>query len=435
MVDATELLRCVRGLAGKIDKSRSPRESVRGFRRRLREHGFQANASLPGVDLLRLIHQRQGNCVELSVLHVLFGRMTGIPIHAIRIPDHMFVRIGTSNDFTNMEPTVFEDGEYTNEYYARRCGRKTLGVYSQELTDDQLVAEIIHALYYPVLSNGGTICIEGRASISEALQTAPASPDLMNSIGLNYLRRNQPAKAEKWFLRALDFDTDCLPAISNLMQSFAARGRHHEVISIARTYHTEQRQLPRMAEYTREGFVELQSNLARSFLRVGDYQSASDLYQQLNSFASLVRSTAGHTMPYVACLCYFVGDYDRAADASLAWSEAVPAAELGKLWAISAFIRSGRWQRAISIQQTARFRDHVLQLFSEVLCGFANSDDRSIPEYRLAESEVYAGERWASIDPKKACAYWKRALPKLSLSSFEHLRAERCLNDLEASSK
>ena len=69
---------------------------------------------------LRVLANRKSGCMGLSWLALMVAEVRGLPLDAILLPGHVFLRYGTSDSFVNLEPNrrgfTYTDEEYREKY-------------------------------------------------------------------------------------------------------------------------------------------------------------------------------------------------------------------------------------------------------------------------------------------------------------------------------
>ncbi|WP_173467112.1 transglutaminase family protein [Fibrobacter succinogenes] len=69
---------------------------------------------------LRVLVNRKSGCMGLSWLALMVAEVRGLPLDAILLPGHVFLRYGSSGSFVNLEPNrrgfTYTDDEYREKY-------------------------------------------------------------------------------------------------------------------------------------------------------------------------------------------------------------------------------------------------------------------------------------------------------------------------------
>ena len=69
---------------------------------------------------LRVLANRKSGCMGLSWLALMVAEVRGLPLDAILLPGHVFLRYGSSGSFVNLEPNrrgfTYTDDEYREKY-------------------------------------------------------------------------------------------------------------------------------------------------------------------------------------------------------------------------------------------------------------------------------------------------------------------------------
>jgi hypothetical protein len=69
---------------------------------------------------LRVLANKRSGCMGLSWLALMVAQSRGLPLDAILLPGHVFLRYGSSDNFVNLEPNrrgfTYTDDEYREKY-------------------------------------------------------------------------------------------------------------------------------------------------------------------------------------------------------------------------------------------------------------------------------------------------------------------------------
>ncbi len=88
---------------------------------------------------LRVLANKRSGCMGLSWLALMVAQSRGLPLDAILLPGHVFLRYGSSDSFVNLEPNrrgfTYTDDEYREKY---KDGRWT-GLEFKQLKTRQFV--------------------------------------------------------------------------------------------------------------------------------------------------------------------------------------------------------------------------------------------------------------------------------------------------------
>jgi tetratricopeptide (TPR) repeat protein len=255
------------------------------------------------------------------------------------------------------------------------------------------------------------------------LRDDPTSTELLNSLALNWIQRRHFSQGERLLRAALEVDPDAVPVVNNLVAALLSRGKVHEALAVGE---------PFVEARTGQPNLSLLRNLGKAYLRAGQYGRAERTYWEVER---VFRATGWPrekqlTQPYVCCLCYLTGEYDRSAAAALEWAAIQPANENGRIWAASAYRRAADDKAARRLLRGAAFRDEYFTLLARALCGEGAEDElyRRFPE-RGAETDSCLGEYWFPVDPGRALEYWRACVGRTAGQTFAELRAVRNLAD------
>ncbi|MEW6536750.1 MAG: tetratricopeptide repeat protein [Candidatus Auribacterota bacterium] len=153
------------------------------------------------TDFSRLLAEKKGNCLSLSILYISLARRTGIPLHSVAIPQHIYVRYTENGENLNIETThggyFFPDDEYREKIALRGFNAE----YQHQLSDKQLLGCYLLNIgaLYNMMNNTATSLDYNLLALKTGLQ----DPDLLSNIANNYLLLGSLTYAEKYFLMSL----------------------------------------------------------------------------------------------------------------------------------------------------------------------------------------------------------------------------------------
>jgi len=338
----------------------------------------------------------------------------------------MFVRVAHGAGHSNVETMSRGQVMSDDQYVAAFCvtpHQLDAGLYLKDLTDSQLLAEVAHKVYYKVFTTGEKLSSPARRVIREALRAHPTGTDLMNSIGLRYILRGRPVLAERWLRRSLEIDPDNMPSFNNLVQSLVSQEKYAEAITAAEEFDKR---------FPLQGNPLLLRNLGRAYIRVGSYDSAEWVYHSLESIFAATRWPVEKQLilPYLSCLYYLRGEYDKSASKSMEWTRLGPENAIGAVWAASAHWSAGNTAEARRVVSDSAATDPYISGLGSLVSGLSSGETllASFPD-RAAETHSYLGELWAPIDLQRAMGHWKTAVDTGKKHTFSYLRAVRNVAD------
>lgn len=197
------------------------------------EEGFTYDPSPGNTDNYipgRVLARKCGNCLGLTVLYLALAERLGLPLRAVYLPSHCFLRYEDRGARINIETAekgaAWDDARYKLVFgltddrpYLRSLGTKeTIGVYlkslgaarSREGRDDEALA-----LYRP------------------ASLFAPGLPDVAYNAGISYQKTGRVDEAIAQYRRALALDPGLAAARDNLGVALARQGRYREALDEA----------------------------------------------------------------------------------------------------------------------------------------------------------------------------------------------------------
>lgn len=151
------------------------------------------NSALP-----RIIDNKEGNCLGLSLLYLALAERLGLPFHGVAAPKHMFVRYDDGKKRINIETT--DKGEkYEDSYYEKlfmlHSTYRNHGFYLKNLRKREVVEGFLHTL------------------------------------GVAYGTRGMHNKAIAKFRKAIEINPDYAEAHYNLGVAYSMKGMHDEEVA------------------------------------------------------------------------------------------------------------------------------------------------------------------------------------------------------------
>ncbi|MFW6163281.1 MAG: transglutaminase family protein [Planctomycetota bacterium] len=203
--DVPALLAQVAALREKVTEAaqgaRGPQARFRAIRRVLfREEGFRYHKGAHRLD--RVLSEKMGNCISLSLLYLAVARDLGMPLRAVSVPKHAFVRYDDGRRRFNIEASI--TGVRISDAYVRRRYVQKGRPAPKLLSDLELVGMMMGQA-------GNDLALRGEHErahelFARAVELAPRSSETYHNWGscLLALRRN-PQAADK-FARAVRCD-------------------------------------------------------------------------------------------------------------------------------------------------------------------------------------------------------------------------------------
>ena len=147
----------------------------------------------------RVLARKRGACLGLTLVYLALARRCGLPAKAVAAPGHVLVRLGALNLETTLEGAP-RDEAWLREHTGLPTEGKP-GNYLRELSDRELLAEVLNGL-------GGALVSEGHPSralslLRRATALAPDSPGAAYNLALALRAAGKPAEAAKPLERAL----------------------------------------------------------------------------------------------------------------------------------------------------------------------------------------------------------------------------------------
>lgn len=188
-----------------------------------------------GLLLPRVLERRRGHCVGLSSLYVALSERAGLPLHAVRLPRHIFVRYDDGFCRINIEPTR-RGASYPDEYYVRRYDlspdRVARGLYLGNLTKREFLIEILHNVGNYRYALGQVNAAIERVDRATQAHDAHAAAHLAK--GFFHHRQGDYQRAIHEYRRAIEVDPELVPAHVNLGDAYLTLGRTEDALAALR---------------------------------------------------------------------------------------------------------------------------------------------------------------------------------------------------------
>ncbi|MBA4387076.1 MAG: hypothetical protein C0404_03785 [Verrucomicrobia bacterium] len=154
--------------------------------------------------LHRVLENKLGNCTALSTLAVALGNRRGLPIRAVVLPGHVFVRVEDSSGRYNLETTaaaLVPDADYRANFTIGSCK-----AYMRQLTAREFIGALLSSHLGYELSQKGDRNPDALACFDRALELFPDFPETLVNRGatLRQMGRIQDALAS--YAKAIELD-------------------------------------------------------------------------------------------------------------------------------------------------------------------------------------------------------------------------------------
>jgi tetratricopeptide (TPR) repeat protein len=390
----------------------------------------------PGVDLHRLIREHSCNCVESTLLLVLIGKLFGLSVSAVYLPNHTFARAQLSDCTVNIDPlttrSLPNDGDFRRVFAVtdRQVARH---ICLSTLSDREFLGMIAHKCAHEHIVSGRPLSRHVRRLSRISIEYSARYPDIYNALAINYYRRGAFQYALKAVQKGLDIDADSAPLISNRIAILLELGQYDNAYSEA---------------LAREGAaisgvcdsVELRINLVRAACRVGQYGRAKRLLadHSVSRMGSALSADSPAAALYLACIQYWTGEYHDSFCTSMSLASSVPVQEMYIVWAISALWRQADDRGIKKVLKKKVISDRYVRAVSQLFVTDEDDIDeateklsRDFPQKR-GETASYLGEYWIRFKAERALVAWQMCIRTAANSTLEHLRAYRNLLDAKA---
>ena len=179
----------------------------------------------------RVLARRRGNCLGLTVLYLALAERLGLPLRAVYLPSHCFLRYEDRGVRINIE-TAERGAAWDDARYARVFGVTDDRPYLRSLGTKETIGVFLKSL-------GAARSRAGREVEALALYRAaslyfPGLPDVAYNAGISYQKMGRVDEAVEEYRRALALDPALAAARDNLGVALARQGRYGEALAEAR---------------------------------------------------------------------------------------------------------------------------------------------------------------------------------------------------------
>ncbi len=179
----------------------------------------------------RVLARRRGNCLGLTVVYLALAERLGLPLRAVYMPSHCFLRYEDRGARINIE-TAAKGAAWDDARYAQLFGVTKDRPYLRSLGTREAVGVYLKSL-------GAARSREGRDDVALALyghaeRCAPGLPDVPYNEGVSYQKMGMLDEAIARYRRALALDPGLAAARDNLGVALAQQGHYRQALEEAR---------------------------------------------------------------------------------------------------------------------------------------------------------------------------------------------------------
>ncbi len=205
--------------------------------------------------------EKKGSCMGVSMLFLMIGEKTGLPLFGVVIPGHFFVRYQSAVQRRNIEPNL-KGFEHPDEYYRHHYAIDDSSGYAlRNLTVNQSLGIFFFNLANYCSQSGRNELAESFFRRSTSL--VPLYAQAWGNAAIHYARNKQPRKARNAFEKALN----CNPELVNLRYNYATFELRHKQYRKAIQLYSDEIEAHRVTP-------ELLDGLSRAYKGIGKNDSA-----------------------------------------------------------------------------------------------------------------------------------------------------------------
>ncbi|MCG3134506.1 MAG: hypothetical protein HMLKMBBP_01813 [Planctomycetes bacterium] len=142
-------------VAERIRGARSPRETLERMQAEIVPDTQRFLAGLDPSDMDNVLRARAGNCVGWTAVFLAVAERLNLPLHAVFVPKHVFVRWDDGTNRINFDPS--NDGAVlSDEEYARRFGASTAMGHLRNMTHAEFLSVVLSNDAIHEISQHGT---------------------------------------------------------------------------------------------------------------------------------------------------------------------------------------------------------------------------------------------------------------------------------------
>jgi len=185
------------------------------------------NSALP-----RVIDNKEGNCLGLSLLYLALAERLGLPFYGVAAPKHMFVRYDDGKKRINIETT--DKGEkYEDSYYEKlfmlHSTYRNHGFYLKNLRKREVVEGFLHTLGVAYGTRG--MHNKAIAKFRKAIEINPDYAEAHYNLGVAYSMKGMYDEEVAEYRKAIELHPNYAEAHYNLGLVYGMAGMLDEAIA------------------------------------------------------------------------------------------------------------------------------------------------------------------------------------------------------------
>ena len=242
--DATESLEEIDRMALELDIRISREDNPERIVSLINQYLFQENTyssldpadprymkTLEGSALPRVIENKKGDCLGLSLLYLALAERLGLPLYGVAAPGHIFVRYDDGETRINIETTdkgrESEDSYYEKKYMLHPTYRNH-NFYLRNLFKGEVIGAFISN--FGVAYHGKGMYDKAIAELKEALEINPNDAKAHYNLGVAYDTKGMYDEAMAEYRKVIEINPNDADAHCNLGTAYGTKGMYDKAV-------------------------------------------------------------------------------------------------------------------------------------------------------------------------------------------------------------
>ena len=188
--------------------------------------------TMEGSALPRVMAKKKGDCLGLSLLHLVLAERLGLPLHGVAVARHFFVRYDDGEKRINIETTDKgreSEDSYYEEKYMLHPTYTNHNFYLRNLPKEEVIGVFLSNLGAAYHEKG--MYDKAIDKIRGALEINPNDAKTHYNLGVAYDTRGMYYEAAAEYRKATELNPNDADAYCNLGAAYAAKGMFDEAIA------------------------------------------------------------------------------------------------------------------------------------------------------------------------------------------------------------